>query len=200
MIKRLLLVSLLSVIFFLFITLFSGEIEAFKLNRQKQQLSQEQAPPAIVMERIKNLKEEIKLDPTDSTAYFSLGNLYLEASKYHHALNFYKKAVEINGNDVDSRNNLAVCYFALGESSKAFYQMSEALKIQPRSQKLWLNLGIFSHEAAESLGQTKNSKLQVQEYLKTSRYALKKAYHLAPSTTTGERAKREYHRYYNSLP
>ncbi len=157
-----------------------------------QQTAQGETPPAAVMEEIQNLKEEIKLDPTDASAYSSLGDLYFEATKYNHALNLYKKAVEINGSDTNYRNNLAICYHLTGQDSKAFYQLNKALKIKPNSQDLWLTLGVISYETARTMNQAGDSKTQVEHYLSLSQKALKKAYLINPSSSAGEKAEKYY--------
>ena len=199
-IKRIVLICLLGVILSLFVTLFSGEIQAYKLRNQNQQTAQGETPPAAVMEEIQNLKEEIKLDPTDASAYSSLGDLYFEAAKYNHALTLYKKAVEINGSDTNYRNNLAICYHLTGQDSKAFYQLNKALKIKPNSQNLWLTLGVISYETARTMNQAGNSKTQVEHYLSLSQKALKKAYLISPSSSAGEKAEKYYKSVFKDVP
>lgn len=132
-------------------------------------------PPGPVMQQIRALKERIAQNPNDGAAYSQLGDLYFQASKFEEALELYKKAVEINGEDVVSRNDLALCYHIAKKDKEAFAQLDAALRIAPREPHLWLTLGVISYETGN---------------LKRAREAFEQAYKLDPASSVGAKAKK----------
>jgi tetratricopeptide (TPR) repeat protein len=77
-------------------------------------------------------------------AHFNMGNAFLTLGKYHQAIERFKVAMELDGDDA-----MALCY--LGEAheqlqeydlAKNYYHLS--LELEPELPEAWLGLGIIS--------------------------------------------------------
>jgi len=93
------------------------------------------------------LKKAIELSPSFE-AYANLGNLYLQQRRYAESAAMSEKALQLNGNDVGSWNNLANAYEALKEGDKASVArdrqlrlLEEAVKLQPQDAQFHAQLG-----------------------------------------------------------
>lgn len=60
--------------------------------------------------------EELGVDISDPQSLASLGDEYFESSNYKQANEIYKKALEINPNDIDTLNDLGLAYHYTGNS------------------------------------------------------------------------------------
>ena len=189
-VKKIVLVVILGGLFFMFGYLYMGDWLGGKLGglfhpssdqqaaQQQQQMggspSQTGGPPGPVMQQIQALKARIAQNPKDGDAYSQLGDLYFEANMYKQALQYYQSAVNANGKDLASRNDLAICDHLTGKDKAAFDELNTALKMDPNNQHLWLTLGVISYETG---ARSKASD------------ALEKAYNIDPTSDAGTKAK-----------
>lgn len=84
------------------------------------------------MEAEKHLRTGIALNPERAHTFDSLGTALRLQGKHEEAIKCYKTALEKN-TKVPSRSNLALCYFALGKTSKSLKWIDEAVEFNPHS-------------------------------------------------------------------
>lgn len=85
--------------------------------------------------------EDLGVDITDPQSLASLGDEYFESSNYKQAIEIYKKALEINPDDIDTLNDLGLAYHYTGNSDLAEEVLIKGTEIAPEFQRIWLTLG-----------------------------------------------------------
>ena len=70
-------------------------------------------------------------EKSTSTLYGFLGNFYSEHNDYALAINTYNIALDINPNNIDALNNIAVIYFRKKEYSEALKYYKKCLEVTP---------------------------------------------------------------------
>lgn len=83
----------------------------------------------------------ISLANTEKDNYRTLGNFYMENELYDEALDKYKKASELDPNDVEIRKEIVRCYIFLGDFSKAKYESDEIIRIKSDYSDIYPLLG-----------------------------------------------------------
>ena len=84
-------------------------------------------------EAINVLKNAMRLNPIPPGWYLSrLGDAYRLTGRYEKAVNEYKKAIQLQPNDMFSHLNLALCYVKLGREEDANAEAAEVLRINPK--------------------------------------------------------------------
>lgn len=76
-------------------------------------------PPADFEDRISRYKKVIGYDPKDVLGYFSLGSVYLEASRFRDAADTFEKAVEVDASHSASYLQWGLAVQGLGDKVKA---------------------------------------------------------------------------------
>ncbi len=84
-----------------------------------------------------------ELLPSDSFAWFSLGNAYNKQGRYGEAIDSYREALRINPEDAETWINLGIAYGKQGRYNKAIGSFREALRINPEHAESWYNLGVI---------------------------------------------------------
>ncbi len=85
--------------------------------------------------------EELMVDTSDPLSLARLGDEYFESSNYKQAIEIYKKALEINPNDIDTLNDLGLAYHYTGNSDLAEEALIKGTETDPGFQRIWLSLG-----------------------------------------------------------
>src|SRR5262245_46907639 len=89
--------------------------EALRLQElQKRNRARFSEPPADARERIEALKETIRTNPNEASAYHALGVLLGELNLYEKAVDMLQHAVRLEPNDVETYRLLANFYTRLG--------------------------------------------------------------------------------------
>ena len=84
-------------------------------------------------EAINVLKNAIRLNPIPPGWYLSsLGDAYRLKGRYEKAVHEYKKAIQLQPNDMFSHLNLALCYVKLKQETDAHAEAAEVLRINPK--------------------------------------------------------------------
>lgn len=81
--------------------------------------------------------------PFIASLYFDKGCYYSMSGEYDAAIALYKKSIEFNPRDENTRNNLGNAYRISGLYGKALKEYEEALKINPYLVEAHNNLGIL---------------------------------------------------------
>ena len=106
---------------------------------------QSSAPPPTQFTDSNQMKvlpvEELMVDTSDPLSLARLGDEYFESSNYKQAIEIYKKALEINPNDIDTLNDLGLAYHYTGNSDLAEEALIKGTQTDPGFQRIWLSLG-----------------------------------------------------------
>ena len=94
--------------------------------------------------------EELGVDTSDPQSLALLGDQYFESRNYEQAIELYKKALEINPNDIDTSNDLGLAYHYTGNSDLAEEVLLKGIEADPEFQRIWLTLGYVLKSAGKS--------------------------------------------------
>ena len=84
-------------------------------------------------EAINVLKNAMRLNPIPPGWYIGrLGDAYRLTGQYEKAVHDYKKAIQLQPDDMFSHLNLALCYVKLGRKADAHAEAAEVLRINPK--------------------------------------------------------------------
>ncbi len=149
-----------------------------------------QAPsmPAAAAEEIRRLEEAVKTNPSDAASLLRLANLFHDSglSDPHqlvHAIETYKRYLELDPGNPDARVDMGICYFELARvdsvrqlelHAQATREMERAFAEHPNHQTAAFNLGVVNLNAG---------------HLEESRKWFQKAIEIEPGSALGIRAK-----------
>jgi len=84
-------------------------------------------------EAIQALKKAMRLNPIPPAWYISwLGHAYRLTGQYEKAVHEFKKALQLQPDDMFSHLQLALCYVELGQKEDAHAEVAEVLRINPK--------------------------------------------------------------------
>ncbi len=126
---------------------------------------------------IEMLKRKLRENPDDARLVAYIGDLYFDRRQFAKAIDYYKRAIELNPDDVDSYNDLGLSNHYLGNSVEGLRFVEEGIKKNPYYQRIWLTKGFI---LAFGMGN-----------LEKAREAWEKAVAIDPETQVG-RAAKEY--------
>ena len=69
---------------------------------------------ALAKEAIGHLEEAVRLHPTYKNAYLLLGNAYIYLDQYDKSIEYYQRALQLDPEFADARNNLGIAYREAG--------------------------------------------------------------------------------------
>lgn len=96
---------------------------------------------------VTQLKERLNQDSGDIDAAISLGNIFYDTGDSGQAINYYRRALDINPNLPGVSTDLGTMYWRnndIGLAEKAF---RDAIAIDPAFGYAYLNLGLLLHRA-----------------------------------------------------
>jgi hypothetical protein len=94
---------------------------------------------------VEAFKQGIRINPNDVNAYIQLGNAYSVLSRYQEALDAYKMAIRLWGNDAPNapmHNTLGTTYAKLGRNLEATEEYKKAIRLKSDYAEAHFNLGI----------------------------------------------------------
>jgi cytochrome c-type biogenesis protein CcmH/NrfG len=94
-----------------------------------------------LMERIEDLKETIREDPKNLTAYLKLGNIYFDQNKYREAIAAYSQYLSIKPDDPDVRTSMGIMLKGLGDFDGAVEELRRAAQNHPNHANSRFYLG-----------------------------------------------------------
>jgi cytochrome c-type biogenesis protein CcmH len=125
----------------------------FLLGRVTQQaslegISREAAPdgPANGAQMIAALEARLAQNPSDLEALVALGRLYLQTGQMPKAIEFYKRALEVDSNNVSALSGMAMIMAQAGHSDQALTLFDRALAINPQVPMALLFKGRILYE------------------------------------------------------
>ncbi len=115
--------------------------------------AQEQAttnqPSADVLHEIDRLRQIVDKNPADLVSTLRLSNMLQDNGFYDQAVVYYKRYIEKMPDNVDAKVDYGVTLFESGHTQEAIDQLTQALKMNPKHQIGFFNLGIVYLNAGE---------------------------------------------------
>ncbi|HZX36418.1 MAG TPA: tetratricopeptide repeat protein [Thermodesulfobacteriota bacterium] len=94
-------------------------------------------------EILNDLKARLAEQPDDWDLNARVADIYLETRRYEDAIIYYKKAIELNPEDVDSYNDLGLAHFYLQRPLDGLKYVEDGIKRDPNYQRIWLTKGFM---------------------------------------------------------
>ena len=122
---------------------------------QKPQMAPQEAPPpgpppAETALKIDGLKEIVKKDPKNLSAWAELGNLYFDSNQPEEAIKAYTEYLKLKPDNADVRTDLGIMYRNTGQIDKALEEFRKAAQIDPKHVNSRYNLGlVLLHDKRE---------------------------------------------------
>jgi tetratricopeptide (TPR) repeat protein len=127
---------------------------------QKPQMVPMPAPkgpdPIEVASKIQSLKDIVKKDPKNLSAWVELGNLYFDSGQPKEAIEAYRQYLAIKPDNSDVRTDMGIMYRALGEFDRAIEEFKKAAQSDPKHVNSRYNIGIvLLHDKGDIKGAIK---------------------------------------------
>lgn len=94
-------------------------------------------------EILNDLKARLVEQPDDWDLNARVADIYLETRRYEDAIIYYKKAIRLNPDDVDSYNDLGLAHFYLQRPFDGLKYVEDGIKRDPKYQRIWLTKGFI---------------------------------------------------------
>jgi cytochrome c-type biogenesis protein CcmH/NrfG len=109
-----------------------------------------------VSSKIQSLKDIVKKDPKNLSAWVELGNLYFDSHQPKEAIEAYRQYLAIKPNNSDVRTDMGIMYRALGEFDRAIEEFKKAAQSDPKHVNSRYNIGIaLLHDKGDIKGAIK---------------------------------------------
>ena len=108
-----------------------------------------QGMPGPVMQMVQSYKQALQKNPKDVEALVGLGNLEFDSQQWAHAIDYYTRALDVDGKNADVRVDRAIAYHASGQNDTAKKELLRVTREQPEHKNAWLNLGVVSREMGD---------------------------------------------------
>lgn len=103
-------------------------------------------PPARdsveVASQIQTLKEIVKKDPKNLSAWVELGNLYFDSDRPKEAIEAYSSYLAVKPDNPDVRTDMGIMYRKLGQFDRALEEFRKAARSDPKHANSRFNIGI----------------------------------------------------------
>jgi cytochrome c-type biogenesis protein CcmH/NrfG len=131
-----------------------------KLQIAPQKASQEASMPASegpspveLSSKIQALKEMIKKDPQNLSAWAELGNLYFDSDQPREAIDAYSKYLAVKPDNPDVRTDMGIMYRKLGDFDRALKEFRKAAQSDPNHINSRYNIGlVLLHDKQDMKG------------------------------------------------
>jgi WD40 repeat protein/serine/threonine protein kinase/tetratricopeptide (TPR) repeat protein len=133
-------------------SVFAGAVT--HLANELRQRGQPTEASQLLERTIAEYHKVVELDPKNSSAFGSLGNLLLSRKDYDGAGTAYKKAIEIKPDDGSVHNSLAWLLATcpdpkLCDPGRAVKHAQKAVELAPKDGNIWNTLGVAQYRAGD---------------------------------------------------
>lgn len=108
-------------------------------------------PPQIV-QMVRGYKAALAKNPKDLDALTGLGNLEFDSGQWNKAIDYYSRALAIDGKNSDVRVDRAIAYHATGQNNVARKELLQVTRERPDHKNAWLNLGVVNRDLNDREG------------------------------------------------
>jgi cytochrome c-type biogenesis protein CcmH/NrfG len=117
---------------------------------QKPQMSPQMAPmstppgpsPAELSLKIQTLKDIVKKDPKNLSAWVELGDLYFDSDQPREAIEAYSQYLAVKPDNPDVRTDMGIMFRKLGEFNRALEEFRKAVQSDPNHINSRYNIGL----------------------------------------------------------
>ncbi|MBZ5527578.1 MAG: tetratricopeptide repeat protein [Acidobacteriia bacterium] len=106
----------------------------------------QQVSPEVLQSMAAPLVAAVKANPKDVKALTQLGNLYYDHKQFKEAVEYYRRASEMDPQNPDLRTDLGTAKWFLGSADKALAEYAKVLAVRPNYAPTLMNLGIVRME------------------------------------------------------
>ena len=111
--------------------------------------------PGPVVQMVQGYKQALAKNPKDLDALVGLANLEFDSQQWAHAIEYYSRALAIDGKNADVRVDRAIAYHAVGQNDLAKKELVRVIREKPDHKNAWLNLGVVNRELGDRAGAIK---------------------------------------------
>jgi cytochrome c-type biogenesis protein CcmH/NrfG len=109
--------------------------------------------PVEVASQIQTLKEIVKKEPKNLTAWAELGNLYFDSDQPKEAIEAYSRYLAVKPDNPDVRTDMGIMYRKLGQFDKALEEFRKAAQSDPKHVNSRYNIGlVLLHDKQDMKG------------------------------------------------
>lgn len=113
--------------------------------------------------KIQSLKEIVKKDPKNLSAWVELGNLYFDTHQPKEAIEAYQNYLQVKPENADVRTDMGIMYRTLGDFDRALEEFKKAARSDHKHLNSRYNIGIvLLHDKNDLIGAVQ----AWEEYLK----------------------------------
>jgi len=98
--------------------------------------------PAETALKIQALRDIVKKDPKNLSAWVELGNLYFDTNQPEEAIDAYTQYLSFKPENADVRTDRGIMYRALGDFDRAIEDFRKAAQYDPKHANSRFNIGI----------------------------------------------------------
>ncbi|MGQ9638134.1 MAG: tetratricopeptide repeat protein [Thermodesulfobacteriota bacterium] len=103
--------------------------------------------------KIQSLKEIVKKDPKNLSAWVELGNLYFDTHQPKEAIEAYQNYLQVKPENADVRTDMGIMYRTLGDFDRALEEFKKAAQSDPKHLNSRYNIGIvLLHDKNDLIG------------------------------------------------
>ena len=99
---------------------------------------------APMMAEINALKERVQSDPNDVQAWTRLANLYQDSGMFEPAIEFYRRAIDLQSGNPNLLTDIGICYQQLRQFDSALEWLEQAQKIDPSHWQSLYNIVVVA--------------------------------------------------------
>jgi cytochrome c-type biogenesis protein CcmH/NrfG len=100
------------------------------------------ASPVGSLQAEAGLLAALNARPNDLPTLIQLGNLYYDAGRFHDAIDYYGRALQLDPRNVDVRTDRGTCYWNIGQADPAIAEFLRSLEVNPTHPQTLYNLGV----------------------------------------------------------
>src|SRR5258705_307828 len=108
--------------------------------------------PGPIVQMVQGYKQALGKNPKDLDALVGLANLEFDSQQWAHAIDYYSRALAIDGKNADVRVDRAIAYHATGKNDLAKKELVRVIREKPDHKNAWLNLGVVNRELGDRAG------------------------------------------------
>ncbi|MCK4738431.1 MAG: tetratricopeptide repeat protein [Deltaproteobacteria bacterium] len=101
------------------------------------------SPQIDYSEVLEDIKAQIKMNPNEWLLYAKAGDTLFGLRRFNEAIDYFKKATELNPGDANLYNTLALSYHYTGNTVQGLKYVDLALAASPVDPRIWLTRGFI---------------------------------------------------------
>ncbi len=120
-------------------------------------------PPVDTAALAKSFEEEAARKPKDPEPRLKLANLFYDQKQYDQAIEWYRRALELDPKNINARTDLGTAYFYSGRPQDALKQYRESLAIEPTHEPTLFNLIVVYLDGTHDLARAQETWTRLRE-------------------------------------